>query len=297
VSASGAAVSEVLLVHNDRVVAGTTSGFDVLGVHGQMLGAGDVRLQAVAVFADGTRARSAPAELSIDFSGAGSGTPPVSYGFTKHVRYDHAFVLELPATYDDPVASATYAIVTPPAQATIVSTGTGPWRVVQPLAGASGSDTIVFRVITPAGASADATITLIYDCAPVRYCQTSPNSVGPGAILEHYGTTSIAANDFGLYAHELPTGQFGLFYYGKNAIEVPFGNGFRCIGGAIGRFPVQQTDAFGYASQPIDNTDPPSPSLPFTSGGTLCFQFWYRDPQGGGAAFNLSDALRVTFCP
>jgi len=27
------------------------------------------------------------------------------------------------------------------------------------------------------------------------------------------------------------------------------------------------------------------------------FQFWYRNPAGGGAGFNLSDALLVTFCP
>ena len=27
------------------------------------------------------------------------------------------------------------------------------------------------------------------------------------------------------------------------------------------------------------------------------FQFWYRDPAFGGAGFNLSDGLRVTWCP
>ncbi len=30
---------------------------------------------------------------------------------------------------------------------------------------------------------------------------------------------------------------------------------------------------------------------------TWRFQFWYRDSQGDGAAFNLSDALRTIFCP
>ncbi len=297
VSASGGPVSEVLLMHNDRVVASTASAFDTLGVHGQILGAGDVRLQAVAVYADGVRARSAPVALSISYSGRASGTPPLAFGFTRRVRFDDAFVLELPATFDDPLASAVYTVVTPPAQATILSSDTGPWRVIRPNLDAAGTDTLVFHVTTPAGTSSDATIVLVYDCTTVRYCLTSPNSVGPGALIDHTGTTSIAANDFGVSSSGLPGGQFGLFYYGKNPVEIPFGNGYRCVGGAIGRFPVLVTDTFGFAEQAVDNQDPPSVSLPIVAGATLCFQFWYRDPQGGGAAFNLSDALRVTFCP
>jgi hypothetical protein len=27
------------------------------------------------------------------------------------------------------------------------------------------------------------------------------------------------------------------------------------------------------------------------------FQFWYRDPAGGGAGFNLSDAVMIPFRP
>jgi hypothetical protein len=33
-----------------------------------------------------------------------------------------------------------------------------------------------------------------------------------------------------------------------------------------------------------------------TPGSTAYFQCWYRDPAAGGAAFNLSDGLSVTFC-
>jgi hypothetical protein len=33
-----------------------------------------------------------------------------------------------------------------------------------------------------------------------------------------------------------------------------------------------------------------------TVGSTWYFRAGYRDPQGGGAGSNLSDALRVTFC-
>ncbi len=34
-----------------------------------------------------------------------------------------------------------------------------------------------------------------------------------------------------------------------------------------------------------------------TPGSTWYFQFWYRDPLGGGPAFNLSDGMMATFCP
>jgi len=33
----------------------------------------------------------------------------------------------------------------------------------------------------------------------------------------------------------------------------------------------------------------------FVPGETTYFQYWFRDPAAGGAAFNTSDALRVTF--
>lgn len=33
------------------------------------------------------------------------------------------------------------------------------------------------------------------------------------------------------------------------------------------------------------------------SGDVRFFQYWYRNPTAGGAGFNLSDGIRVTFCP
>lgn len=81
---------------------------------------------------------------------------------------------------------------------------------------------------------------------------------------------------------------------------VPFGNGFRCVGaGSLQFFRLGpfQIDAFGVATDPADFTSPPSPLGQITGGSTWSFQFWFRDPQGGGAFFNLSDGLRATFCP
>ncbi|MBV21422.1 MAG: hypothetical protein CMJ61_04575, partial [Planctomycetaceae bacterium] len=51
------------------------------------------------------------------------------------------------------------------------------------------------------------------------------------------------------------------------------------------------------AGQAALSLDLSSPGSPFHAGETWNFQFWYRDPQGGGWGYNLSNGLEVTFCP
>jgi len=125
------------------------------------------------------------------------------------------------------------------------------------------------------------------------YCTSAPSSVGPGARIGFAGSTSVAAGDLVLSVSGAVPGQSSLFYYGGAALELPFGDGFRCVGagesGIARLFPVQTVEADGSAMRA------------FASGAalsTLYFQFWYRDPLGpGGAGFNLSDGLCVGFCP
>ena len=100
-----------------------------------------------------------------------------------------------------------------------------------------------------------------------------------------------------LVAAPLPAGQNGIFYYGDGQGLLPFGNGFRCVTGSTGRLSIETTDAGGVLTHALDNTQPPVPALQITAGSTWNFQAWYRDPAGGGAAFDLSDALMVTFVP
>ena len=140
--------------------------------------------------------------------------------------------------------------------------------------------------------------TVIERCEPTEvYCQSGSNSVGPGAEILSEGSTHLFRNDFALLAFGLPTGKAGLFYYGPNRIEVPFGNGFRCVGGAVHRFPIQLSDGFGTAHQPVDYDNPPDAGGRIEAGSSWNFQFWYRDPAGGGAAFNLTNAVAAEFCP
>jgi hypothetical protein len=84
--------------------------------------------------------------------------------------------------------------------------------------------------------------------------------------------------------------------YGTVESQVAFGNGFRCVTGQLFRLQPQQSDGAGAPSLALDLNDLPNGGG-IAAGDTRRFQYWYRDPMGGGAAFNLSDALRVEFCP
>jgi choice-of-anchor B domain-containing protein len=140
------------------------------------------------------------------------------------------------------------------------------------------------------------------DCSSSNYCTAYANSAGPGAHIDRSGSTSIPANDFVLEVQGAVPSQFGLFFYGPEAIEVPFGDGVLCVGaGTSGLFrllPPMPSDGAGNASRHLDFTQPPASDGDgkILSGSTWRFQYWYRDPAAGGTGFNLSDALAVMFC-
>ncbi len=133
------------------------------------------------------------------------------------------------------------------------------------------------------------------DGGTVSFCVTSANSVGPGALMGSNGHVSIAANAFELTAAPVPD-QPGIFYFGSEKEQTAFGNGFRCVGGGqpIFRLPVELGSGQTLAHE-LDFGAAPADGV-LLPGTTWFFQAWYRDPAAGGANFNLSDALSVTFC-
>jgi len=144
----------------------------------------------------------------------------------------------------------------------------------------------------------------IGECTTWSYCATSPNSVGPGAILGSSGGPSLAADTFTLEVAGAVPVEFGLFFYGAAQVEVPFGDGLLCVGaGGIGLFrlnPPLLASAEGAAARRVDFGAPPAGSGPgrILPGESWNFQFWYRDPhRAGGSGFNTSDAVQATFCP
>ena len=126
---------------------------------------------------------------------------------------------------------------------------------------------------------------------PTNVCSTSPNSVGAGAVMGWAGSTVRTQDNFTIVASGLPPGAANIFYYGPSQTATPFGNGVRCVGGSVVRLPVSNASIFGDAAMPVNLT-----GSPIDAGEIWYFQNWYRNPAGGGAGFNLSDALRAPFC-
>lgn len=137
--------------------------------------------------------------------------------------------------------------------------------------------------------------------APVNYCTTAPNSAGSGALISSTGTPSALENDFHLVATGCPPDQFMIFFYGSGQIQLPFGNGWRCVGGGLFRLPVLQIDGSGIGDLTIDFNVPPiggghhDPGV-WGAGDTWYCQGWFRDTLAGGAGFNLTNGLEVEVC-
>ncbi|MBL8857512.1 MAG: hypothetical protein JNL28_03275 [Planctomycetes bacterium] len=149
------------------------------------------------------------------------------------------------------------------------------------------------------GSSLDTNLNQIPDeceCFMSNYCVLSPNSVGAGAVISGSGSLSIAQNSFSLGASGLPFSTLGLFFYSQTQAQIPFGNGTRCIGGAIVRLPIVGASPFGLVSFPLNFNSLVAPGI-IGPGQDWHFQYWFRDAQGGGSNFNLTDGLRVRFCP
>jgi hypothetical protein len=121
-----------------------------------------------------------------------------------------------------------------------------------------------------------------------NYCSSSANSTGGAAVITASGSNSIGANNLDLDAQPVPD-QPGVFFYGDNQIDIPFGNGRLCTAGSIVRLGVV-VGAGNVANQNVDTTA-------FSNGDSKNFQFWFRDPAGGGAFFDTSDAVNIVFTP
>lgn len=143
----------------------------------------------------------------------------------------------------------------------------------------------------------DGAIGPVTTCTAANYCISAPNTAGAGATIGWNGSTSLALNDFELTAQGCPPAANGLFFYGSTATApTPFAAGFKCVANPVFRNLVVTTNGGGAASYALDLVSPLNPLGQITSGSTWCFQFWYRDPAGGGGPTNTTDALRADFC-
>lgn len=177
--------------------------------------------------------------------------------------------------------------------------------VLQPRANGGGSATIGYQAghssaddlqwsfnLSNAVVDGDV-VSVILSSVGQSFCLSVLNSTGSAAIISGSGSASVAANNLVLAAGPVPN-QTGIFYYGPMTMQQVFGNGFRCVGGIVSRLPVTLASG-NIMVTALDNTDPPNASGQITVGSTFHFQAWFRDPAAGGALFNLSDGLTVTF--
>jgi hypothetical protein len=117
------------------------------------------------------------------------------------------------------------------------------------------------------------------------------------AVMTSSGAPSGSSNQFSIGVQgAVPTTQ-GLYFYGSDELQVPFGNGYRCVGGQLFRIAATVTDAGGNSMLPVDLANPRSEAGRILPGSTWKFQYWYRDTPAGSGSFDLSDGLSVTFLP
>ena len=120
------------------------------------------------------------------------------------------------------------------------------------------------------------------------YCVANSNSTGSAGAIEAFGSEALQVGDLRLVASPVPD-QMGLFFYGLNANQVPFGHGFQCVTGGLVRLGPPTVATGGVALRDV--------SIPGSgiSVGVSRFQYWHRDPSAGPPGFNTSDGLRLEF--
>ena len=77
----------------------------------------------------------------------------------------------------------------------------------------------------------------------------------------------------------------------------PFGDGVLCLdqgASPLARLAVTPV-AGNVLTTRLPLQMPPTAAATITAGSTWSFQAWFADPAAGGAGFNLSSDLRVTF--
>lgn len=123
------------------------------------------------------------------------------------------------------------------------------------------------------------------------FCPAVPNSTGDIARIDAYGSSVVGDGELAFLVTGLPTFSPGIVFYGPTQVQLPLGDGLRCVGGGLTRLhPVQFSGLRRYIFHVLDFDSPPF-SQDFVPGSTWHFQGWFRD----GSSSNLSDAVTIQF--
>ena len=180
-SSTGRAVREARLLQGGRVVAAGTGASATLAVYGQTLGAGESTVLVEVDYVDGRRARSAPVAITMTNTGSTADGAVTAASYTKRLFTPTPYVVELPATFAQDPVGTTYTLLSGPTRATVLNpNATGPYRIIRPDAGATGSEEITFTATHPQGGTSNiGTITLLYtEPGPPDECPPDWNTDG-----------------------------------------------------------------------------------------------------------------------
>ncbi len=130
-------------------------------------------------------------------------------------------------------------------------------------------------------------------------CPAALNSTGAFGRLRATGTLDSSANLVRLSTSDLPASQPTILITGQLEVQVPFaggGQGTLCVGGDLGRYPIQPSNSAGATVRDLNlasipTSDGPASVLP---GETWRFQLWYRD-NNPTLTSNFTEAVELTF--
>lgn len=130
-----------------------------------------------------------------------------------------------------------------------------------------------------------------------QYCTSTPNSSGQAATIRALGDGSVSNNNLKLFVEGAPQGARGRFVYGSSQQQVPFGDGFQCVGGSLFGLRLLDANVAGSAGLAVNYGAQTIPAGVIQPGSNWNFQFVFFDPQATGFGLNSSDALSITFAP
>ncbi|MCY2960253.1 MAG: hypothetical protein NTY35_08805 [Planctomycetota bacterium] len=132
--------------------------------------------------------------------------------------------------------------------------------------------------------------------APGNGCAN--NLFAAGANLTATGNAQVSADTVLLTGTNMPNGPC-LYFQGTLQASAIFGDGLRCVGGAVIRlgvkFNVGNTSAYPTGADPLVSVKGMIPA----AGGTRFYQGWYRDavPFCTASTFNLTNGVAITWTP
>jgi hypothetical protein len=139
------------------------------------------------------------------------------------------------------------------------------------------------------------------NASPTGWMQGCRNSTSRGGMLRASGTPSVSNDNVMLEVSGLPNSAPTLIFQGTSALgsAVPFGDGLRCVGGAILRLGIRNC-LYGHLQLPRLSGTPISVlgEVAANGIGTRHYQAYYRNlgsPCGTG--FNITNGVSLTWTP